>query len=418
MKTSESASEVLQKAVHYLTDLNLFPSVPPSTNMDELRTQRISTRVFIVSLMLSLTILIIYTSAVSVTKTVTIQTPDINQYKQLYERYQKTLSCPCKQVSIDYKTFLHINYTLHQVCSSDFVTDKWISLLTQMPNVELFYPTDFRFTSIQIFQALKAFCELMEQWVLTNLVQFYANNYVSAFVTAVDLFESQSETLIQQFISSTTNNFLLSLRLIRDTTQANALLAGHQSNYILHTNSKGIYLDATSMSYNYGCTCASNAACTTNSKIYEQGSSPSNWTVQGFYTGCLASESLYQSNLECLYNQLCLAQLKSYMGFNISTIGDILNSSIASQFLPNTTIGVIMDRLMIEEWNWSIIYDDYYSQCQPSKCDATLITKNNVIYIVTTLISLIGGLFTALKLSVPRFVWLIWHKRRPEEGIL
>ncbi|CAF3062667.1 unnamed protein product, partial [Rotaria sp. Silwood2] len=81
--------------IQHLTELNVFPSIPRSTNMDELRTQRISTRVFIVSLMLSLTILIIYTSAVSVTKTVTIQTPDINQYKQLYERYQKTLSCPC-----------------------------------------------------------------------------------------------------------------------------------------------------------------------------------------------------------------------------------------------------------------------------------------------------------------------------------
>ncbi|CAF1494356.1 unnamed protein product, partial [Adineta steineri] len=65
------------------------------------------------------------------------------------------------------------------------------------------------------------------------------------------------------------------------------------------------------------------------------------------------------------------------------------------------------DELMVEEWINSSIYENYYSECQPSGCSYTVTSKNSAIYIVTTLVGLAGGLVTVLKLMVPYWVKFI-----------
>jgi hypothetical protein len=88
-----------------------------------------------------------------------------------------------------------------------------------------------------------------------------------------------------------------------------------------------------------------------------------------------------------------------------------LDQSLPSRFFPNSTLQVIVDELMVEEWNRSRMYDRYYNACQPIECTYTHQTKNSIVYIVTTLIGLLGGLITVLKLIVPRAVMLVRKKR-------
>ncbi len=72
---------------------------------------------------------------------------------------------------------------------------------------------------------------------------------------------------------------------------------------------------------------------------------------------------------------------------------------------------------MVEQWNSSIVYDNYYNEWQPQECIYTYKTKNSIIYIITTIIGLIGGLITVLKLIVSRHVKCVvfcirkWKKR-------
>jgi hypothetical protein len=99
-------SRLMRKTRHYFENLNLFPSIPPSTDPSELRMKHISTRSFIVSLGLSLAILLLYTSTVSILKTVTVRTPSLSDYTALYEQHPETLACPCTKVSVIYSTFL------------------------------------------------------------------------------------------------------------------------------------------------------------------------------------------------------------------------------------------------------------------------------------------------------------------------
>jgi hypothetical protein len=80
-----------------------------------------------------------------------------------------------------------------------------------------------------------------------------------------------------------------------------------------------------------------------------------------------------------------------------------------SRSLPNTTINEILDRLMVEEWRWSPAYPNYFAACHPKECTYTVIGRNDAIYIVTTVIGLIGGLVTILKLVIPRAVSLVMY---------
>src|SRR5689334_14540100 len=109
--------------------LNLFPSIPPSTQQYDLDTELIATRVYIVSLVISLLILTTYTWQLVVTHVVTIQNPSYTNYSMLFVKYPQTLSCPCSTISIPYREFIRMDASFHQVCSSAFVTSSWVSYL-------------------------------------------------------------------------------------------------------------------------------------------------------------------------------------------------------------------------------------------------------------------------------------------------
>ncbi|CAF1407879.1 unnamed protein product [Adineta steineri] len=379
--------------------------MPPSTDEHQLRNQRISTRIFIIFLTLALTVLILYTSLVNTTHTFDIKLPTLTQYSQLYATYPQTLSCACTQISINYDKFLQVKYKLHQICTSIFVTNYWSSYLYDAYPTGTLYTDDFRAAGPFIFQALTAFCQLSNQTISNHLVQFYSSQYVSAFVTPLQLFQSQTQAFVSQFISSTTNDFLLSISTIRKTTQSNSLFSGQQTNYYLMSLSDD-YVDTYSYSYSK-CSCASSATCAYGCPIYDFNNSKVIFTVPGIFIGCYIIEALLQSNLQCFYNQTCINKIQSYFTKYLSMNLTTLDISLLVQFQMNSTMEELVDALMVEEWNTSTIYEGYYTECQPSKCSYSYQTKNDAIYIITTLIGLVGGLITVLKLTIPRVVRLI-----------
>ncbi|CAF1147512.1 unnamed protein product [Adineta steineri] len=142
------------------------------------------------------------------------------------------------------------------------------------------------------------------------------------------------------------------------------------------------------------------------------------------YTGCYVIESLLQSDLRCFYNQTCITKLQSYSLAKTTMNVTALDKSLPSNFTENSTIEELVNQLMVEEWNPLIMYENYYNECQPSQCTYTHETKNSVIYIVTTLFGLIGGLTTALELIIPRMVKFItfcirkWRMRRAATTVM
>ncbi|UJR34541.1 hypothetical protein I4U23_027318 [Adineta vaga] len=403
-----------QKIKNILINLNLFPSVPPSVDEHQLRNERISTRLFIIFLLLSLTILILYTSLINITQTINVQSPTITDYDHLYLTHSQTLTCPCKTVSINYDVFIQLNYTIHQICHSIFVTQNWIDYLAPYSGRLNVTPSDFRAIGTFVFQALRGFCNIANELISNRLIEFYSTQYVTASVVSRQVFESQTESFITQFISTMTNDFVLSLSTIRYTTQANALLSAEISNYLLSM----AYLEGGTIPHGYG-----NGSCSSSGEWVDPFTFvdfPNNtilFTVPGFYIGCYLIDSLLQSDLRCFYDQMCINQLQSYLNLTSPMNLTALDKSLLIRFKDNSTINELLNDLMVEKWISPKMFEDYYNKCNPAECVYTIKTKNSIIYIITTIIGLIGGLTTALKLIVPRVVQLIafcgqkWYER-------
>jgi hypothetical protein len=400
------------KILRYLKNLNLFSSIPPSTDHYELKTQTISTWLFIVSLALSMTILLVYTSAVTVTKTLTIKAPTLNQYTELYIKYPETLICPCTQIAINYDKFLHINYTLHQVCSSSFVTNDWINYLVfsgiSSGGLNVY---DFRATAPLIFEALSSLCELVNETISNSLSRVYETQYVTIHITPSVLLQSQAQAIVSQFQSSMVNQFLLFLSIVRDVVQTNGLLSSVLSNAGFYVISGTSILVTFPESYD-NCSCSQSSACIQQSGVYNGPSSQVLYIVPGMYTGCYVIETLLQSSLECFYDQTCFHNLTTYRSPSSPLNATVMNSSAPSQFSTTSTVGELLNNLMVEQWKWASTYADYFDECHPVECSYTFKTRNDVISIVTTLISLVGGLTRALRLVIPLVVNVVRYLQR------
>jgi hypothetical protein len=94
-----------------------------------------------------------------------------------------------------------------------------------------------------------------------------------------------------------------------------------------------------------------------------------------------------------------------------------LNSSLPSNYSTDSTVQDLVNNLMIEQWNPSSMYERYYNECQPTQCVYTFQTRNDVIYIVTTLFGIVGGLTTVLKFIVPRLVKIFRKKKEHPQPV-
>ena len=390
---------------HFLKNLNLFPSAPPSEDQYVLRTQRISTRLFLLLLVQSLIVLLIYTATVTVLKTFIVSNPSLDQYKQLYAQYPSTLACPCRQASIQYKSFVSMNYTLHDVCTSVYVTKEWITFIA-LSGKQLCWPVDFRTTGVYTFEALSLLCKSIDGHITASMEQFGSSTYVSTLVTSFVSMEAVFEILIKQFKISTTKTFVSSLDLISGMFQSSTVPLAMGS-YFTPDSSGTTFGYPSWKNFTGGCDCTTGDSCFLQSAIYRNSSPSSRWVVPGFFTACFVLESLRASSLECFFNQTCLQDLQAQMELELNTNFTALNSSATSRFQPGSTIGPMLGELMVEQWINSTTYDGYYAVCQPSECRYTLTSKNDAIHIVTTLIGLIGGLVTVLKFIIPRIVFLV-----------
>jgi hypothetical protein len=204
--------------------------------------------------------------------------------------------------------------------------------------------------------------------------------------------------------------------MIRDTTQANALFSTLLNNYKLYL--RNIKFRAITRPINYdNCSCASSFACIAQSSIYADASGISLFDVPNFYTGCYVVESLLQSTLECFYDQQCIDDLQGQISSSSPVNATALDKSLPSEYFMNSTMKNLVDNLMIEQWNVSQIYENYYNECRPIQCTYILDTNNDMIYIFTTLFGIAGGLTTVLRLILPRLIKLIRKKKEQQQQV-
>ncbi|CAF4056673.1 unnamed protein product, partial [Adineta steineri] len=77
---------------------------------------------------------------------ITISPITLNIFNELYLEYNETLSCPCSTTMVPYKNFVSQKFTFHPVCSSIFVSQRWIEAL-YLSNATKYFSLDFRTTA-------------------------------------------------------------------------------------------------------------------------------------------------------------------------------------------------------------------------------------------------------------------------------
>ena len=383
------------------------------------QTEIITTRIYILFLTLAVIILIIYTSIDTQTQTVKILNPSIQQFDQLrsHPQYSATLDCPCQNITVPYQSFISITPYYHQLCSSDFVAADliWISLLYSSTAGTNYSYDDYRVFAAPQFQLLSALCSLANETFTQTISEFSTNVMISGSIQSSESIKIQTDSILSQFILSTPQTFVRTLDFIRYMAQGNGIVSSIFSNWhfvSLNLDIKWATVWAKPLSYSNGsCSCGTNAMCTSEASF-------AGFIVPGFRVGCYPLESLLQSTLECLYNISCINQLKS-MYTQTDIIFNPLNASLSA---PNTTVQSLVAKLLVEEWETSVVYEQYYSTCASLSCTYSFDGQISLIYTITTIIGLYGGLTVVFKLISPFLVrmgyYLIRRRRQQAQQIV
>ncbi|CAF0889811.1 unnamed protein product [Adineta steineri] len=277
------------------------------------------------------------------------------------------------------------------------------------------------------FQILALLCETAASTISSDLNQFLAQQLVTNQAVSRKVFEAQVIALVEQMQTSIVANVKYIDQLVSLIISRSQIMSAlNTNNYLIQnplsssTSVKlGRYLvgnytiSNVSNPTNTLCDCSVTSNCTFPAGYYNhslrtpQGQStlyvpspPPMFIVPGMLVGCLPHNSMLQSTLECFYNRSCL----DLIGISQAIIP--LNATASSRFGVDTTVNTMFEQLFVETWGNSSNFTSYYNTCDPKECSYTYTQRGNLLYAMTMLLSLIGGLTTILSIVVPLLVQL------------
>lgn len=174
------------------------------------------------------------------------------------------------------------------------------------------------------------------------------------------------------------------------------------------------------------CNCRRNESCRSSFAIYEVDENGSNspnvrigYVLPGIVSSCYLIDSVLYSTLECFYsNSNCTSIILKYISKNNYRYNDYPQwidiaplhfNSTKNRFPPHSSIESLLKEMLVEEWNPSIRYEDYYEGCSPVYCTYNdRSRRKSGISLVISLMSFIGGLCSSLNIVSPYLVQLCY----------
>ncbi|CAF0945271.1 unnamed protein product [Adineta steineri] len=275
--------------------------------------------------------------------------------------------------------------------------------------------------------------------------RFLSQPFIASTALTESEFETQLNATLDQFYQSTMTYFGLLVETVRLVNQVDQPFTGSSlvfetqfspdlvANMVIDeiTNQKSLQVlfrlfgtqDPNSTLIN--CICATGSLCQSPATIHDialkRGDNYSftvNYTIPGWIVGCSSIDTILFSTFECFYSDSdCFLILMNYIRERYRwNAEDFLwfdarplkyNSSL-SHFPPKTLISSIVEDLMIEQWNPSLYYNQFYNVCAPAHCTySKSIRGKTAVGVMITLVSLISGLTVSLRLITPQLVKLV-----------
>ncbi|CAF4068867.1 unnamed protein product [Adineta steineri] len=439
----------------WMKQLNIFKSAANRT-VDDIKQQRISTYCFLILFAGSILCLFLFNSLKSQTITIIEKNPSLTKYNQLQILYPDTLTCPCANTTMPYKTFVSLSPIFHQVCSSDLMNESWISVLSNSPNEDVLRGAWIG-KAAQYFGLLSSICQLANLTASDNILGFFARTFVTSYVLIETDFNIQVNTAVKQLTESTVISFNLFNIMTRLLIQADqpVIVSPKQNSqvkldYINTTagtdNPQALHFTFVfntvlkNRSKNIMCQCVVDPNCqgpinfaieNTFGVVLLPGYYPpvaaSDYVAPGLIDACYTIDLLLLSTLQCFYTDSdCMNQLFYYINTTYPSAGNdsnlyahpLIYNQTSTRFPPNTSVSSIVEEMMIEQWNISLSFSNYYKACAPTYCTYTQITHAETFSeLLVTLISTVGGLVMALRLITFQLVKIIFglFQKKPKK---
>ncbi|UJR11723.1 hypothetical protein I4U23_015904 [Adineta vaga] len=402
----------------------------------------LATRLYILLLFITICIIITFSQLSNQIINERIIHPSEDEYRNLEEKsllkLSSTLSCPCTQISVPYEDFIELDVKYHQICSSDFIQPWWYQLFL----FATFYHTqDFLSIASSYFQTLATFCKVANLTIQESMERLLTTNFVNTQLLSKNQFDLQINTSINTFIQLTRIEFLYRMSLTKALIDSNQYLSSlkrstHLSElfsglsvFVFENFNPVVFPIYSEDEKGQNCYCVLDSTCTIDNCIVSGGSRRCfSWTLEGIHGGCSVMDSVLKSSIICWFKSECLHELQDLINRTntfIAVSATPLNSTLSSRYSPDTSMETIFNELMIEEWNYSYSFHKFYQKCNPSFCLLTYEKKTDLIYMITMIISLIGGINIILRLISPfiiqivlKLIYILKHKRRSPISIV
>ena len=217
-----------------ISELNFYQKNNQRPDVYVMATGRISTRVYLFFLALSITNLIIFTSLQTDIHRITIDHPSAKIFEKLHQKYSSTLQCPCTQMAINYGSFISLSPRYHPVCSSLYISNEWINSIPGIENIDFHYQhDDFHLVGQPFFSTISVLCSTAQStldaaWFIFNHSTLITENAISK-----DELIIRTNTIFEQFEINTIKEFKRLFSLIRLHTKT--MLSAKRTNVEFYT---------------------------------------------------------------------------------------------------------------------------------------------------------------------------------------
>jgi hypothetical protein len=127
--------------------------------------------------------------------------------------------------------------------------------------------------------------------------------------------------------------------------------------------------------------------------------------IPGMHVGCGAEYGSLANTLECFFDPTCLNGTARYISsLDPALWPKALNRSHLLKFSPNSTFGYMIDHRFVERLETTSDYKAYFDACAPIECTYSYSEYNSVVYMITLIIGLYGGLNMIFSILIPILV--------------
>ncbi|CAF4927028.1 unnamed protein product, partial [Rotaria sp. Silwood1] len=277
-------------------------------------------------------------------------------------------------------------------------------------------PLDFRVTAAAQFRLFAAACSISSMSI-NNLNKIYGQEQlVNTRILSPISLHNQANALIDKFKAMMQEQ----ITPLRGTQFVHFIISQDGSNSAVHTNSfltsipGSNKFEAITNFYPKRDNAVYSSVSLYTKYLFEENNKqmmtpkpPPVFIVPGMHVGCLPDDAMKTNTLECFFDSVCLNTTAQWISTLPATSWPKpLNSSMKSRFISTTPTVILIDELMIEEWQNITNFSGYYAACSPASCTYTITKHSGILQILAVLIGSLGGLIVVLRTITPQFVKL------------